>query len=223
MDLTQPSATDICSPTNICFASLAGVHFWRVIIMKGFAAALTLALVATLYLDTALAYGEIHSGGKYAEDYPETIQVINNGDETVSFLYCEGSGNTQCRGLGSKQRYKMRDLRRRQQVLRNEARRKAIADGAFVAASAAAGTIVTLAAATPIGAVGVAIYAMSGAAGGGVFIARNYLLPGGDTAWTTHRNARTLENRILAGETIAVHEPINEFAQRLDKVLKDIF
>ena len=98
-----------------------------------------------------------------------------------------------------------------------------LSDATYVAGSALAGLIFVLAAPTPVGAAGIAIYAVSGAAGSGLTIMKSFMDPSNDGALAKIKAPRTLTDHLLMGEAVKVNMPINEFAQQLDTILKGIF
>jgi len=181
------------------------------------------AFASSVFAPFNPAFADVKSGGKWAADYPEVVHIIRNSDQTITFQYCEGPNFTECRNLGNKTKYKIRDLKREEQILKQQRRMMIISASAFIVGSALAATLAVAAAPTPVGIGAVSLMAFSGAAGSAALVLKSYLDPGKDGNRAKFNAPRTLTDHILNGESVQVNMPINEFAQQLDMILKDIF
>lgn len=182
-----------------------------------------LTAVSLLLSFSTSSFADVTSGGKYSSEYTEVIHIVMNDDQTITFQYCEGPNLTECRLLGNKPKYKMRDLQRKEEFLKKQRRAMIVSDATYLVGSALAGIIFTVSAPTPVGVAGFAIYAASGAAGTTVVLLKSFIDPTKDGPMAKLKAPRTLSATLLSGQAVQVNMPINDFAQQMDETLKSIF
>ena len=170
------------------------------------------------------AYAEAVQGGIYSKSKanPDFIRITRNDDQTVTFEYCEDRTGQHCKRLGGKQSYSTFELQKKHNLLRTEARRVLFADMTYLVAAGIAGTIATLAMSNPVGLGTIAIYAASGAAGGGTFLLRSYIAPGMNNPVEKYKAARALDKRYFLGQCVTINGAVFDYASILDTVLKEV-
>jgi hypothetical protein len=162
--------------------------------------------------------------GKYSAEYPEVIRVIRNSDNTLSFSICENASLQACRQIGSKERYKIRDIERLRSKLLWKIVRMTTSDLLFFATAGLAGSVASVLQQPQLTWTATAsIFAIAGGLGVMPFKLMAYTQPDSVSPWTLFNNRQALTCSSKMNGIKTIKEPITDFAERLSGTLNKIY